>query len=104
MKKVYNSSGVEVKIAKLGPIGIGYICPTCGQPHCCREHCLRCGQPIVFDESELLRYKEHYKNVDEECAIIDKEILENNYVDTFTGEPLPLFSDIRKELIKNWKQ
>ena len=104
MKKIYNSSGIEVKMAILGPIGIGYICPECGQPHCCRHHCLRCGQPLVFDEWQAEHYKEIYKDVDEECYLVDKQSLENGSKDSLTGEPLEPLTKILKELIKEWKR
>lgn len=97
MKKIYNSSGIEVKMAILGPIGIGYICPECGQTHCCRHHCLRCGQPLVYDEWQAEHYQEIYKDVDEECSIVDAKI-EDEY-NPFTGEKLPTLSEQRKMLL-----
>lgn len=103
MKKIYNSSGVEVKMAIQGPIGIGYICPECGQSHCCRHHCLRCGQPLIYDEWQAEHYKEIYKNIDEECSLVDKESLEKGLTDSLTGEPVKPLSEIREELLNNWK-
>ena len=97
MKKIYNSSGIEVKMAILGPIGIGYICPECGQPHCCRHHCLRCGQPLVFDEWQAEHYHEVYKNVDEECSIVDEKV--GDEYNPITGEKLPTLSEQRKKLL-----
>lgn len=103
MKKIYNSSGIEVKMAIQGPIGIGYICPECGQPHCCRHHCLRCGQPLVFDEWQAEHYQEIYKNVDEECCLVDKLSLERGLTDSLTDEPVKPLSEIRKEMLDDWK-
>lgn len=62
MGKIYNSSGIEVKRAIMG------ICPTCGLGRCGGfTHCLRCGQPLMQEES----YVEYYKDLDEEIATLD---------------------------------
>ena len=68
MKKIYNSSGIEVKRPIMG------VCPTCGFWKCSGyQHCLRCGQPLRFNsiEWDIEHYVEQYKNLEEEIAALD---------------------------------
>ena len=96
MKKIYNSSGVEIKMAILGPLTEGYICPSCGQNHCFRHHCLRCGQPLVYNDWQAENYVEIYENVDEECKKVDdSRMVDRNPI---TNEAIPSLSEIRKKL------
>lgn len=97
MTKIYNSSGIEVKMAILGPLVEGYICPSCGQNHCFRHHCLRCGQPLVYSAWQAENYVELFKDVDDECNKVD----EAHSIDRspVTNEELPTLREIRKKIL-----
>lgn len=92
MKKIYNSSGVEVKRPIMG------VCPTCGFWKCeGYQHCLSCGQPLRFESYEWDKehYTEHYKNLEEEIAALDNIRASG----IFTEEPLKPLAQRREEML-----
>lgn len=90
-----NNNERKIKLAYLGPMALGYICPTCGMPHCKYEQCLRCGQPLAYnsDESDYVR---RFKNVDEECRIRDAE--QAKEIDIFTSKERETLTEFRKRI------
>lgn len=91
MKKIYNSSGEEVKRPIMG------VCPTCGFWKCeGYQHCLNCGQPLRFESYEWDKehYTEHYKSLEEEIAALDSMKLN----DIFTDNILKPLSKRREEI------
>lgn len=100
MEKIYNSSGVEVKMAKFVGLAPGYQCPTCGMIHCSHYHCLRCGQPLVYDEWQQENYHEIYKDLAEEIIVVDAKM--GDRTNPFTGEKIPSLAEQRSEILKKY--
>lgn len=104
-KKKYNSSGIEVKMAILPGMVGGYMCPTCGYRPCYLSHCMRCGQPLVYDEYQWEEYKERYANIDQECILVDqkqREMVKKGIIEPDTdldGNLIPTLCEIRAKVL-----
>ena len=99
----YDSSHREVRVAKLGSMATGYVCPVCGMTHCHLEHCMLCGTPLVYEERQLEDYRECFKSIDEECKILDERNRKGGYNrNPFTGEKEKTLTELRKQLLKEY--
>ena len=97
MKKIFKSSGIEVRPAIWRPDKAGFFCASCGFRMAAWHHCLRCGQPLYYHPWEAEEYKEVFKNVEEEIEAVDAR---GPYTNPLTGEAETTLAEKRAQILK----
>ena len=96
MKKIYNSSGIEVMPAIWRPDKAGFFCSKCGLKMAVWRHCLRCGQPLYYHPWEAESYKEVFKDIKEEIEAVDGR---GPYTNSLTGKTEPTLAEKRAQVL-----